>query len=51
MRYVVVCLIAAIRNENDWLCKLRSVDQLYKCERFVIFPSVLYDGAQKKLTF
>lgn len=51
MRDVVVCLIAAIRNKNDWLCKLRSIDQFHKRPGFVLFPSILYDGVQKKLTF
>ena len=51
MRDVVVCPIAAIRNKNDWLCKLRSIDQFHKRPGFVLFPSILYDGVQKKLTF
>ena len=35
MRDVVVCLIAAICDKNDWLCKLRSIDQFHKRPGFV----------------
>ena len=51
MCHVVVCLITAIRYENDRFCEFRPIHQFYKRLRFVLLSSILYDGVQIDLTF
>ena len=50
MCHDVVRLVAAICNQNNRPCKLRPIHHFHKCLRFILFPSVLYDGVQIQLT-